>query len=203
MNRIKKIATFLMMAASFFTLGWADSFQGIRAAAGRIHSLEADFVQEKHMKILARPLIARGRFLYRSPASLRWEYHEPMQSVFLMHKGDVHRFLQSDTGWREETGAELRAMDFVFQEISNWLNGRFDENPLFTASLMPGNRIVLTPKGNGMDQFIQRIEMVMAEEPGLMKEVLIFESDDSFTRFCFIAPRLNPTLVEAVFEKVQ
>lgn len=193
----------LIIAASFFTLGWADSFEGIRAAAGMIHSLEADFVQEKHMPILARPLIARGHFVYRSPASLRWEYREPMQSVLLMHKGDVHRFIGSDTGWREETGAELKAMDFVFQEISNWLNGRFDDNPLFTASLMPGGRIVLTPKGKGMDQFIQRIEMVMAEEPGIMKEVLIYESAESFTRFSFIAPQLNPSLSEAVFEKVQ
>ena len=46
-----------MIVASFFTLGWADSFEGIRAAAEKIHSLEADFVQEKHMRILARPLI--------------------------------------------------------------------------------------------------------------------------------------------------
>jgi hypothetical protein len=193
----------LIIAVSFFTLGWADSFEGIRVAAGKIHSLEADFVQEKHMPILARPLIARGRFIYQSPASLRWEYREPMQSMLLMHKGNVHRYIGSDTGWREEAGAELKAMDFVFQEISNWLNGRFDDNPLFSASLMPGGRIVLTPKGKGMDQFIQRIEMVMAEDPGIMKEVLIYESADCFTRFSFIAPRLNPLLSEAVFEKVQ
>lgn len=193
----------LLIAASFFTLGWADSFEGIRAAAENIHSLKADFIQEKHMSILARPLIARGHFIYQNPASLRWEYREPMKSVLLMQKGDVHRYIGSDTGWREEGGAELKAMDFVFQEISNWLNGRFEDNPLFNASLMPGGRIELTPKGKGMDQFIQRIEMVMAEEPGIMKEVIIFESADSFTRFRFIAPQLNPSLSEAVFEKVQ
>jgi hypothetical protein len=200
---MKLTTSLLLIAVSFFTLGWTDSFEGIRAAAGQIHSLEADFVQEKHMRILARPLIARGHFIYQAPASLRWEYREPMQSVLLMHQGNVHRFIGSDTGWREETGAQLKAMDFVFQEISNWLNGRFEDNPLFNASLVPGGRIVLTPKGKGMDQFIQRIEMVMADEPGIMKEVLIFESADSFTRFRFISPQLNPSLSEAVFEKVQ
>jgi hypothetical protein len=203
MSRIGRIACLLMIVASLFTLGWANSFEGIQAAAGKIHSLEADFVQEKHMRILAAPLIARGHMIFRSPDSLRWEYRYPMQSILLMHGGVSRRFIQSDQGWRDDPGAELKSMNFVFQEISNWLNGRFDENPLFKASLMPGNKIVLTPKGNGVDQFIQRIEMVMADEPGLMKEVLIYESADSFTRFSFIAPQLNQPLAEAVFEKVE
>jgi hypothetical protein len=203
MSRTGKIPCLLMIVVSFFTLGWADSFEGIRAAAGKIYSLEADFVQEKHMRILARPLIANGHLTYRSPDSLRWEYRHPMQSVLLMHGGGSRRFIQSDQGWREDAGAELKSMNFVFQEISNWLNGRFDENPLFNASLMPGNKIVLTPKGNGMDQFIQRIEMVMADEPGVMKEVLIYESADSFTRFSFITPQLNQPLSGTVFQKVQ
>jgi len=203
MNRIGRSACLLMIVASFFTLGWADSFEGIRAEAGKIHSLEADFVQEKHMRILARPLIAKGHLTYRSPDSLRWEYRDPLQSVLLMHGGVSQRFIQSDQEWREDSGAEIKSMNFVFQEISNWLSGRFDENPLFNASLMPGNKIILTPKGNGMDQFIQRIEMVMADEPGVMKEVLIFESADSFTRFRFISPRLNQPLSDAVFQKVQ
>ncbi|MFH0727450.1 MAG: outer membrane lipoprotein carrier protein LolA [Pseudomonadota bacterium] len=203
MSRMGRIACLLMIVASFFTLGWADSFEGIQAAAGKIHSLEADFVQEKHMRILAVPLIARGHLIFRSPDSLRWEYRHPMQSVLLMHGGISRRFIRSDQGWREDAGAELNSMNFVFQEISNWLKGRFDENPLFTATLMPGNKIVLTPKGNGMDQFIQRVEMVMADEPGLMKEVLVFESADSFTRFSFVNPQLNQPLAETVFEKAQ
>lgn len=203
MRRIGRIARLLMLAASLFTLGWADSFEGIRAAAGKIESIEADFVQEKHMRILAAPLIAKGHLVYRSPDSLRWEYLNPVQSVLLMSGGVSRRFIQSDQEWREDSGAELKSMAFVFQEIAGWLNGRFDDNPLFKASLMPGNKIVLTPRGNGMDQFIQRIEMVMGDTPGLMKEVLIFESADSFTRLRFIAPQLNQPLADAVFEKVQ
>jgi outer membrane lipoprotein-sorting protein len=198
-----KIITLLLIIASLLSIGWTDSFEGIRAAAGKIQSIEADFVQEKHMRILARPLISRGHFIYKTPASLRWEYSHPMQRVMLMHKGDVRRFLQSENGWVEDTANNLQSMDFVLQEISNWLNGRFDENPMFEASLASGGKIVLTPKESGMDQFIQRIEMVMADQPGIMKEVLIYESSDSFTRFKFITPKINQPLAEALFQKVQ
>ena len=199
----RKIVTLVFITTSLLTLGWADSFEGIRAAAGNIQSIEADFVQEKHMRILARPLISKGHFVYKAPASLRWEYRHPMQRVMLMHKGDVRRFLQSEKGWAEDTASNLQPMDFVLQEISKWLNGRFDETPMFTASLAPENKIVLTPKESGMEQFIQRIEMVMADQPGIMKEVLIFESADSYTRFKFVTPKINQPLAEAVFQKVQ
>ena len=155
------------------------------------------------MRILARPLVSKGHFVYKTPASLRWEYHEPMQRVMLMHKGAVRRFIQTKGEWAEDTASHLQSMDFVLQEISNWLNGRFDENPLFKATLASNNRIVLTPKKSGMDQFIQRIEMVMSDQPGVMKEVLIFENEASYTRFQFISPIINQAFAEAVFQKVQ
>ena len=198
-----KFINLLLIIASLLTIAWSDSFEGIRAAAGKIQSIESDFVQEKHMRILARPLVSKGHFVYKTPASLRWEYHEPMQRVMLMHKGAVRRFIQTKGEWAEDTASHLQSMDFVLQEISNWLNGRFDENPLFKATLASNNRIVLKPKKSGMDQFIQRIEMVMSDQPGVMKEVLIFENEASYTRFQFISPIINQAFAEAVFQKVQ
>lgn len=198
-----KIIALLLIITSLMTLGWADSFEGIRAAAGSIESIEAEFVQEKHMRILARPLVSNGYFIYEKPASLRWEYRHPLQQVMLMHKGNAHRYFHSQGGWMEDTATHPRSMDFMLQEISNWLDGRFDENPMFKASLSSGDKIVLTPAQEGMDQFIQRIEMVMADEPGIMKEVSIFENDDSYTKFKFIMPKINQPHTKAVFQKVQ
>ncbi len=192
-----------MLIAAVFSLGWADSFEGIRAAAGKIKSVRANFVQEKHMPILVRPLVSKGHFIFQAPGSLRWEYHQPVLSVLLMHKGEVRRFIQSQKGLVEDTAGNLQSMDFVLQEIAKWLNGRFDENPMFEASLVPGNKIVLTPKNQDMDQFIQRIELVMDDQPGVMKEVAIYESADSYTRFKFIDSQLNLAIPEAEFQKVK
>lgn len=192
-----------MIAASYFTLGWADSFDAIRIAAGKIKSIEADFIQEKQMRILKKPLIAHGHFIYQSPDSLRWEYRQPMRSVLLMHEGGGQRFTFSDKGWGEDGGGEMKSMNLVFQEISNWLNGRFDENPLFNASLVPGNRVILTPKGSGMDQFVQRIEMILGEQPGVMKEVWIHEGPDSSTRFLFKDIQINLPVSEMLFRTVE
>lgn len=183
--------------------GAAGSLAQIRSAAETITSIKGDFIQEKQMPILAHPLIARGYFAYQRPGSLRWEYRQPLKSVLLLHNGQVRRFVQSDDRWMEDDAANVQSMDFILQEIAKWLNGHFEDNPMFHVSVEPGNRIIMTPKDQGMNRFIRRIELLMADQPGIMKEVVIFENADSFTRFTFINPKINEPIAPVEFQKVQ
>jgi hypothetical protein len=192
----------LLIGAACMCLGWADTFEGIQAAAGTVTSVQARFVQEKHLPILAQPLIARGRFMFQGPDSLRWEYQEPVRSVLLMHNGRTRRFIESNGEMVEESTAGLQTMDVVSEQITNWLSGRFDRNPLFKASLEPGRKIVMTPRNQEMGQFILRMEMLMGDQPGVMKEVVIFESETAFTRFKFVEPMINQPISESMFQKV-
>ncbi len=200
---IVSVAVFaaVMMAQPFAR---ADAtLDKMRAAAEKIASIKGDFVQEKHMPILAKPLVAHGYFAYQRPASLRWEYRKPIKSVMLLHDGDLHRYLHTEKGWEEDTAANLQSMDFVLQEISSWLNGHFEDNPLFNAAAGDDKTVILTPKDKAMDQFIQRIELVMADQPGVMKRVTIFEGENSFTRFTFTEPKINDAIAAAEFRNVQ
>jgi outer membrane lipoprotein-sorting protein len=181
----------------------AGSLEQMRSAAKQITSIEGSFIQEKQMPILAHPLIARGHFAYQRPGSLRWEYQEPLRSILLLHDGAVHRYIRSDSGWVEDKASSLQSMDFILQEISKWLNGRFEDNPLFSVSLVADKTIVMTPKDKRMDRFIQRIELAMADQPGIIKAVTVYESNDSFTRYTFVDPRINAPIPDREFQKIQ
>ena len=201
---MKRLALWLILSALWISVCAAGSLDQIRQAAERIVSIQADFVQEKQMPILAKPLVANGFMAYQRPASLRWEYRQPLKSVLLLDNGAVHRFVQSDDKWREEQmGDSGQLMDFMLQEIAKWLNGHFDNNPMFNVSLKSDGKILMTPKQEGMHQFIQRIEMTMADQPGIIREVVIYESADTFTRFIFSHPRINEPIAPAEFQKVQ
>ena len=117
-----------LIAAGLCSPARADSLDAFRAAARSITSIQADFVQEKQMPILARPLTASGRFIYRAPASLRWEYTRPVRSLLLMLNGEVRRFTQTNDGGLKEDTAAARYMDVAMGEISKWMTGRFDES---------------------------------------------------------------------------
>ena len=201
MNPNRILSTIALAAACFLSIGWADNWEGIKSGADEVKSIRADFIQEKHIKILTRPLISKGVLFYRIPGSLRWEYTSPVKSILLMHNSKTKRFIQSREGLVEDTGAGLQAMQFVMQEITRWFGGRFDENPDFTATLEGDGRIVLRPKKQAMAGIIERIELVLSDRPGVIQSVAIHESEDTFTRIIFNNARPNEVLPDAIFQE--
>ncbi|TFH40061.1 MAG: outer membrane lipoprotein carrier protein LolA, partial [Chrysiogenales bacterium] len=118
-------------------LAWGKGWEEIRSAAREIGSVRADFTQSKHMEILARPLLSKGKLYFQAPHSLRWEYDSPVRSVLLMHDGSVHRFVERDGRMEKDSTARLQSMRGVLQEITMWRKGSFDANPDFTPTLRP------------------------------------------------------------------
>ena len=155
------------------------------------------------MKILARPLVSEGVLLFQGPESLRWEYKHPVQSILLLHNGKTKRFVQKNGSFVEDASVNLQPMQVVVQEITQWLNGRFDDNPAFTARLEPGRKIVMAPREESFARLIQRIEILLSDRPAAIKSVMIFESEDSFTRLDFKDVILNQKLDDALFRKVK
>ena len=82
------------------------------------------------------------------------------------------------------------------------LKGRFDENPVFSPYLEPGPKIILRPKEKTFADLIQRIELKLADRPGVIQSVTIYEGEDSYTRIKFKNVTLNPPLPDTLFNKI-
>ena len=202
--RIKTAKTWwLVPVLVMLSVGWADSWEQLKTTAGTITSVQAEFVQEKHLPILARPLVSKGVFYYQAPRSLRWEYRWPLQSILVMHGGRVRRFVSTGaSGFSEESGPGLDAMQVVLEDITQWLAGRFDDNPMFQAHLESERRIVLVPRDEAFRTVIQRIVLDLAEQPGVMQSVAIYESKDAFTQMTFSNTVLNAKIDDAFFQEI-
>jgi len=196
------LSIFLLIAGSCLTIGWADNWDQIKNAAGQVNTVRCDFIQEKHLKILASPLVSKGVLYFKVPGSLRWEYISPVRSILLMHNGKTKRFIMRKDDFIEDSSANLQAMGFVLKEITMWLNGRFDENPQFTAILKAGHKIVLLPKEKSFSMMIQKIELMLSNTPGIIKSVTIYESDNSFTKLFFKKSILNGKIDDSMFRKI-
>jgi len=190
----------VLAALLFLTAAWSSSWDSIRAAAGDIQSVQADFTQEKHLQILARPLTSHGILIFAAPDRLRWEYRAPLPSVLVMDKERVQRFVKTGANWTEDASAALPAMSFVMQEIGRWMNGRFDENPDFAARLKPGGHIILTPRREALAMVIQKIDLKLAATPGVIASVTVFEDDNNFTRLHFTGVKVNQPVDPAMFK---
>ena len=199
----RSLSIIILLIASYLCIGWADTLVGIQDKAGEINSVMANFIQEKHLKILSKPLISKGTFYYQIPQSLRWEYTSPFQSILLIHNGNIKRHIKGNDGFIQDSGVELQAMQVVLQEITPWLRGRFNDNPNFNAVLEPGPKIVLTPKEKSFAAIIQRIELMLSNQPGIIETVRIYENDNSYTKFMFNNVRLNKSLKVSLFQEVR
>ncbi|MHB1184262.1 MAG: LolA family protein [Desulfobulbia bacterium] len=165
----------------------------------QLRSVQADFIQEKHLKILARPIVSTGSFTFQAPQSLRWEYRTPIRSILLMHGGKVRKFVEREGVLAEDKGMRLDAMQVVLAEISNWLDGRFTDNAMFTVSFPKKQTILLTPKEQGIAALISSIELKLGDQAGLLDKVIIFEGPDAFTSLTFSNRIINKEIPAAVF----
>lgn len=202
-NQKKPKLFWLLPILAIFCIGWAGSWDELESMAGTITSVQAEFVQEKNMAILAAPLVSHGVFYYQAPGSLRWEYSRPVESILLMHAGKIRRLVKGSDGFREESSGGLEAMQVVLDQITFWLKGRFDESPMFEARLEPLGLISLTPRDDALRAVIERIDIRMTRQPGIIEDVIIYESQDTFTRMRFSNTLLNQTLDDSVFQDMR
>ena len=177
---------------------WASLKESFR----NIQSVKAEFVQERHLQILKDPLISEGRFFYLASGSLRWEYLSPLRSVMLQKGDSIRLFHVSEGAWKQDMTQGVEARRMVLAEMSQWLQGRFEESRIFSHVYSPGppGRILLTPK-EGINRFILGIEIVLSDRPGVIDRVEITEPGGSATRIVFKNVEINVGLDSKVFDE--
>ena len=205
MKREYLILLFLLMFVLLPYSAFAESFEQLRLDSANIKTVQARFVQKKQMKILAKPLIAEGRFFYAAPNSFRWEYLKPLRSIVISGNGDAKRFIMSGGKMVEDKSGGVQAMRIVLSEVVNWMSGRFDRNPSFKASLKEGTNtlITLVPVGQNMAGMIDKIEISIARKTMAIKSVKIIEGENAATVIDFSDVEINKAINNSVFQDVE
>jgi hypothetical protein len=168
--------------------------------AAQPRSIQADFIQEKDMRILAKPLVSKGRLLFRSPDNLRWEYLAPVKSVLLMKDGNPHKFVTENGAWRQDDSPGLDAVPTILAQMTGWLEGRFsDANGAAMFAVSRQRQVVrLTPKEEGMRAVIAAIELHLVADD-LVDEVDIHEGGEAVTRIKFKNTITGQAIPDALF----
>jgi len=192
------VTTGLLSAAAALSQDWTS----FKDASRNIQSVKADFLQKRTLQILTKPLLSEGKLFFYAPDSLRWEYLSPLRSVMLQKGNNIQVYNFSEGKWKPEMTQAVESRRMVLAEISQWFQGRFDESKAFKHTYSPGPpaRIILVP-GEGINRFIQRIEIVLSVRPGVIDRVEIEEPGGSRTSIEFRNVEINSSISSEVFEK--
>jgi len=192
------VATVLFWAPAVPSQDWTS----LKEASRNIRSVKAEFLQKRYLQILTKPLLSEGRLFFYAPDSLRWEYLSPLRSVTLQKGNTIQIFNFSEGVWKPEMTQAIESRRMVLAEISQWFQGRFDESKAFKHVYSPGPpaRVMMVP-GEGINRFIQRIEIILSVRPGVIDRVEIEEPGGSRTSIEFRNVEINPSFSSEVFEK--
>ncbi len=202
MKKCLFIAVLITMALFFAEIASAQDWATLKETFRNIRSVKAEFVQKRYLKILTKPLLSEGKLFFNIPNSLRWEYLTPLRSVMLQKGSTVRIYNFFEGEWKPEMPESVEATRMVLAEISQWFQGRFDESKSFKRLYSPGppGRVTMVP-GEGINRFIQRIDIVLSARPGVIDRVEIEEPGGSRTSIEFRNVEINSSFSSEVFEK--
>lgn len=192
------VTTVLLFPGAVPAQDWAS----VKEAFKNIRSVKADFLQKRFLQILTKPLLSEGKLFFNIPDSLRWEYLRPLRNVMLQKGNTIQVYNFIEGKWKPEVTQAVEARRMVLAEISQWFQGRFDESKTFkhTYSAGPPARVTMVPE-EGINKFINRIEIVLSAKPGVIDRVEIEEPGGSRTSIEFRNVEINSGFPSEVFEK--
>ena len=202
MRKFLFLTVLITMGLFFVEIASAEDWNSLKEPFRNIRSVKAEFLQKRYLKILTKPLLSEGKLFYYIPDSLRWEYLSPLQSVMLQKGNTIQIYNFFEGVWKPERPQAVEATRMVLAEISQWFQGRFDESKAFKHVYSPGPpaRVTMVP-GEGINRFIQRIEIFLSVRPGVIDRVEIEEPGGSRTLIEFRNVEINSSFSSEVCEK--
>lgn len=165
-------------------------------------TIQSDFVQEKRLSFLSENIISKGKFAFKNPNFLRWEYTEPINYIIVFNDKNI---LISDDGKISSFDTQSNRM---FSEINNMMVGTI-QGSLFNDSERFNVKYFESEK-----QYLLELEPKMAEMKGMLKTIKIFidktdnsvasikmvETSDDYTKIDFENRKVNQSVNGNLFD---
>jgi outer membrane lipoprotein-sorting protein len=162
------------------------SFEVLLDAFSRMPGLEAGFVEEKHLALLAEPLESRGRLFFARPGLLVRRVEAPRRSEVVITQTELR---MSDADGEQSIDLRSRPDVRPFVESLTWLlaGNRKALAEVYAAAFEPAReakpwRITLTPKAGPIARLIQYIRIVGSGLAVSQIEVRETSGDETVTR---------------------
>lgn len=161
----------------------ADAKPGIAEISAQLERnpvLRADFVQERKLRLLDRPLISQGRMLFVSGQGVLWQVVEPLPAELLVTPEEIMEL--KDGAMRPAAMGDhpiFRALADVFvAALSGDLDQLQESFELMPVKTAQGWRLTLTPRVSDLKDMISEIVL---DGGSFVEEIRIAETSGDST----------------------
>lgn len=177
------------MAMSFISSAYSQNMSEaqirtkINQAASQLQTLQCDFVQTKHLKMLNDKLVSHGKMYYKKSDKLRWEYTTPYHYIFILNGSQV--LLKNE---KRNDIIDVN-QNKVFKEIArlmmNSVVGKsLSDSRDFSSKISSSNSeliATLTPMRKDLKQMFKEITLYFSKSTSLVYKVILVEKNGDKT----------------------
>lgn len=178
----------------------ADLQTAIEASSKRTETIKSDFTQIKYLDVLEDEIESTGKFLFRAPNYLKWEYIEPYQYTILRK---VDKMLINDEGTVKEydinSNAAFSAINSMMVQL---LTGNFFDSGEYDAAFFENSeyyKVALKPNTSQMRDFLDNIELYFSKKDLLVEYIRMNELSGDYTKIVFSQKIMNVAIPESKF----
>ncbi len=210
MGRFRTLALYFALTACLliFSSGHASTnpgdtnivLQKLRAQASSVETISSEFSQESHLSVFEETIISSGRFFFRKPDKLRWEYLSPIPEGFALDGVQGIR-------WTETTRAPFSLrndplMNVVASQLLAWAT--FDLAWLsaeYDISLEADSPVLLklVPKNPDTLLVIKHLLIEFSASANTVQRVELHDQTGDLTRILFENSHVNTPIDNGMF----
>jgi outer membrane lipoprotein carrier protein len=190
-----------VVSISAQTLNEAQIRQRVNRAAAAMKTMQCDFVQTKHLKMLNDDMVAQGKMYYQQSSKLRWEYTNPYTYTFVLNGDKV--LLKN----QQRNDVIDVNQNKIFREIARIMmssvvgNSLLDNKTFKTTITINNSEWIATqiPQRKDMRQIFQRIVLHFNPQCAVVSCVEMIEKNGDKTVINLKNIRTNETLNASIF----
>ncbi len=166
-------------------------------------TLKASFTERKDLKLLAKPVVSRGKFLYNRPNQVRWEYLEPDRKLFVITESMYIAYYPAlkraeEVPIKKFVGKRLFRFIGLGQSIDDL--GKYYEFRLAAQSdVKDTHLLILTPRKRRVRDRVAEMKIWVDGTTFLPRQLQYVEADGDSTLLAFDDIRVNDEVASAQF----
>ncbi|MDD5599178.1 MAG: outer membrane lipoprotein carrier protein LolA [Victivallaceae bacterium] len=199
-------------AAFWFAAGFAaECTEDLKEAAflaraernmAEIKTLQAEFIQERSIKLLKNRIRFEGRFFIQMPGRIAWQVYRPVRYVCIINDNSITQW-DADSRRKTVISAENNsALQVVFQQLNRWFSGKFNElcrDFDYRADIREKVLQFIPKKGVPQENFISSISICLHDSLNYIREIRITEQNGDTQTISFYKTQINQKLPAAAW----
>lgn len=170
---------------------------------------KGNFEQTKYLPLFGDEIKSNGKFIFKKPDHVRWEYTKPHKSILVVTGDNGKKWSESTNRVENFKLGDDRGLDAVVKQLFTWFKGEFTklkDDYTVTIEARDPAKLKMVPKKEIVKKFIASIEVKFGKEEAEIASVKIVEplaegdEEAGYTLYEFKDTKLDSDVEDSEFK---